>query len=663
MSANCPRRTRRVSLTQGTIEFVGPEETRPRVRLQGNMGSVPSASGEGPGTDEIGPDDSASQIGGAFLGTMSVIGGVAGKKALPVPPPPPPPQGSPRLVRSRPGLPPTGLPPSSVRPTLPPKFSQDGPQEGRLTEEALKSRSERPKTPPRRPTTPPKKTAAKPSTPQKRTSEEAENPEGPAGPRGSVGKAVKPIPKTPSPKRAVEEMARNDAAARGSAPSRALWRAEERALKDAAAKAKPAAKAPAATVDLVTPVTDNAGHGEAHLVAAQGSGRLSALTVHQQTPMSSQAPTPTSPAGDSMVAGEGPGPSVHHWSQAPVIAPLPSTPPPAPVGGETEVCVACQGSGLLNSQVNLRLFRLIGTGQLRLGQTPQAAPTTPAPAAPAAPAAAATPAGPGNGTEVSPSLSENSGRSRTPAHSGVCHVSEDGSMTMFDSGGNLLILELACGVDSVIQNASREFGCNYIGIHAGLELSSTQRQAYKFFKSFAEGSSGSADSQKLIQVHISLPCTGGSPLLDLSKKDRKPAQDAYFRLLDHCKRYISYIKGMGNVGSAVTLELPKSNRFWSDERLKRFLADHGMQKSADCAACAMGLTTSQGQPIGKVFRIACSDQVLATGLAKRFQCRCTQDHAPLNQVNYSMTERYSYKFARFYCRAIALRWIDQQEET
>ena len=637
LSANCPRRTRRVSLTQGTIEFVGPEETRPKVRLQGNMGSVPSASGEGPGTDEIGPEDSASQIGGAFLGTMSVIGGAtAARKALPVPPPPPPPQGSPRKVRSRPGL-----PPSSVRPMLPPKFSQDGPQEARLTEEALKSRSERPKTPPRRPTTPPKKAAPKPAAPQKRTSEEAENPEGPAGPRGSVGKAVRPIPKTPSSKRAVEEMARNDAAARGSAPSRALWPAEERALKDAAAKAKPAAKAPAATVDLLTPVTDNAGHGEAHLVAAQGSGRLSALTVHQQTPASSQAPTPTSPAGDSLVAGEGPGPSVHHWSQAPVIAPLPSTPPPAPVGGETEVCVACQGSGLLNSQVNLRLFRLIGTGQLRLGQTPQAAPMTPAPAAPAAPATAATPAGPGNGTEVSPSLSENSGRSRTPAHSGVCHVSEDGSMTMFDSGGNVLFLELACGVDSVIQNASREFGCSYIGIHAGLELSSTQRQAYKFFKSFAEGSSGSADSQKLIQVHISLPCTGGSPLLDLSKKDRKPAQDAYFRLLDHCERYISYIKGMGSVGSSVTLELPKSNRFWSDERLKRFLVDHGLGKSADCAACAMGLTTSQGQPIGKVFRIACSDQVLATGLAKRFQCKCTQDHAPLNQVNHSMTERYS----------------------
>ena len=43
--------------------------------------------------------------------------------------------------------------------------------------------------------------------------------------------------------------------------------------------------------------------------------------------------------------------------------------------------------------------------------------------------------------------------------------------------------------------------------------------------------------------------------------------------------------------------------------------------------------------------------------------KCTQDHASLNQVNCSMTERYSCKFARFYCRAIALCWIEQQEET
>ena len=472
LSANCPQKVRRVSLTEGVIKYEGAGETRPRVRLQGNMGSIPQETLE---FDDVRPEDSASQVGGQYLGTMSTVGGTT-RKNLP-PPPPPPMSGSPKIARSRPGVPPQTSATSAPMqpppaPRLPAKFSQDPPP-GEVASSSNRPDVRRPKTPPK---TPPKRPPTK-TQPVKDVPKKAKATEPSAEIKGSV---VRVQPRTPSPKRAVEEMARNDAAARGSAPVRAEMTKAPSATVDIVT--------PNTAVDIVTPVSDSAGHGDAHLVVAQGSGRLSALTVHQPTPASSQAPTPTSPAGDSLVAGEAPGQGSTHWSNAPVISPLPLTPPPAPVGGETEVCVACQGSGLLNSQVNLRLFRLIGTGQLRLaGQTAQVAPATPAPAAPAtaAPAAPATPApaaanptGPGNGTEVSPSLSENSGRSRTPTRSGVCSVTEDGSMTMFDSGGNLLILELACGVDSVIQNASREFGSSYIGIHAGLELLSTQRQAY-----------------------------------------------------------------------------------------------------------------------------------------------------------------------------------------
>ena len=366
---------RRVSLTEGVIKYEGAGETRPRVRLQGNMGSIPQEPSE---FDDVRPEDSASQVGGQYLGTMSSVGTT--KKSLP-PPPSPPMSGSPKIARSRPGVPPqtsATSAPMQPPPRLPAKFSQDPPP-GEVASSSNRPDVRRPKTPPKRPPikTPPVK--------------------------GSVGR----VPRTPSPKRAVEKMAEG-----------------------AKAPATVDVVTPNTAVDLVTPVSDSVGHGVAHLVAAQGSGRLSALTVHQPTPASSEAPTPTSPAGDSLVAGEAPGQGSTHWSNAPVISPLPQTPPPAPVGGETEVCVSCQGSGLLNSQVNLRLFRLIGTGQLRLaGQTAQVAPVTPAPAAPATPApaapatpapAAANPTGPGNGTEVSPSLSENSGRSRTPTRSGVC---------------------------------------------------------------------------------------------------------------------------------------------------------------------------------------------------------------------------------------------------
>ena len=102
LSANCPQKMRRVSLTEGVIKYEGAGETRPRVRLQGNMGSIPQ---ETPEFDDVRPEDSASQVGGQYLGTMSTVGGGV-KKSLPPPPPPPPMGGSPKIARSRPGVPP-----------------------------------------------------------------------------------------------------------------------------------------------------------------------------------------------------------------------------------------------------------------------------------------------------------------------------------------------------------------------------------------------------------------------------------------------------------------------------------------------------------------------------------------------------------------------------
>ena len=393
--------------------------------------------------------------------------------------------------------------------------------------------------------------------------------------------------------------------------------------------------------------------------SAAGGGRLSAVTNYSGGP-----PTPTSPAGDSGVGVlSEPTGQASSWGQAPLVSPIaPSPATPMPSG--SEVCLCCQGSGFVSNAVNLRLFRLIGAGHLRVNPL---TPMTPPPGQGEG-ALPAQSTGDGTGTEASPIPSEDSGRSRSSFHSGthsVCQLSDDGTMTTVDSGGTVLFLELACGVDSVLQVACQEFGLDYIGVHAGLELTSMQRQVYRVLREFSERSSsvsGSGKQSKLIHIHISLPCTGGSPLLDLKKQDRKPAQEAYFRLLSQCGKYIAYSTKLSLTVVSTSLELPKSNRFWTDSRLLEFLSAHAMEKYADCSACAMGLSTSQGQPIGKVFRIACTDEVFATGLEKRFQCKCTQDHAPLNQVNYSMTERYSMKFARFFCRAISLRWLDRQEE-
>ena len=60
LSANCPQKVRRVSLTKGIIKYEGSGETRPRVRLQSNMGSIPQHE---PQDDDVKPEDSASQVG------------------------------------------------------------------------------------------------------------------------------------------------------------------------------------------------------------------------------------------------------------------------------------------------------------------------------------------------------------------------------------------------------------------------------------------------------------------------------------------------------------------------------------------------------------------------------------------------------------------------
>ena len=118
---------------------------------------------------------------------------------------------------------------------------------------------------------------------------------------------------------------------------------------------------------------------------AIGTGtRLSAITTHGPP----QAPTPTSPAGDSglgeVAALAAPG--VAHWSQAPSVSPVPGVAAMAPstpwsqapvVPGLTESCLACHGSGVVQPHTNMRLLRLHA-----LATPPPAAPplATPAPA-------------------------------------------------------------------------------------------------------------------------------------------------------------------------------------------------------------------------------------------------------------------------------------------
>ena len=213
LSANCPQQVRRVSLTEGSIKYEGAGETQLRLRLQSNMGSIPqhdmSPKKMMPGLKTVQVRLELINFWGLCLLWVLVNPDELARDA-----PPAPLRGSPCLQKSRPGTPsqamqpppppPPGTPSQAMQPPPPPppklpaKFSQDPPPGVVASSGAAASSAAKPEP---RPKTPPKDLPAKkpPGRTTTRLTEAALSQL-----KGSVGKVIQP--KTPSPKRAVEEM-------------------------------------------------------------------------------------------------------------------------------------------------------------------------------------------------------------------------------------------------------------------------------------------------------------------------------------------------------------------------------------------------------------------------------------------------------------------------
>ena len=214
------------------------------------------------------------------------------------------------------------------------------------------------------------------------------------------------------------------------------------------------------------------------------------------------------------------------------------------------------------------------------------------------------------------------------------------------------MLEVACGKESVIARSCREVDyVRYIGIHANLQEIGVRNKVLTLLRDgFSRCPHG---SQVACLVHISLPCKGGSPLLNFWGRNEKREKE-FFYLLKSSGMYLDEIKSSDGVSVTVSFELPRSNQYWKSRDLQNFFEKHGMAYQSECHACSMGLETQSGLRIGKIFRIQSSNSFLSQRLNSRFQCRCNESHAPFNAVDYHDTERYSMKFARFLVKSFCI---------
>ena len=114
---------------------------------------------------------------------------------------------------------------------------------------------------------------------------------------------------------------------------------------------------------------------------------------------------------------------------------------------------------------------------------------------------------------------------------------------------------------------------------------------------------GTGRKRSLIYCHVSLPCTGGSPLLNFAKESiREQRQVRFLTLLDSLGEYLTCVKKL-DPRALMSFELPHQNRYWNFEQVRLFRQKWGMIHHGVISCCRTGLVSSQGIPIGKRFRI------------------------------------------------------------
>ena len=221
-----------------------------------------------------------------------------------------------------------------------------------------------------------------------------------------------------------------------------------------------------------------------------------------------------------------------------------------------------------------------------------------------------------------------------------------------------LLIELACTKGSVLSFACAESRASYIGVHGSLEKTNTQdrivnlvnqvMQKLTMTRSVSDRELG--EVHLFCHVHMSLPCTGGSPSQNFSGGKRIPEHEKKFsNLVTACEKLLNKLE---KHEVSISFELPNSNRYWTHPKLQAFVQARAPFRSV-VHACAMGIEGLPGLPIKKAFRIMSSSEELGQRLEKRFHCAC-DFHASFNFSDFQLSEKYSRKFARFFVRMLAL---------
>ena len=195
-----------------------------------------------------------------------------------------------------------------------------------------------------------------------------------------------------------------------------------------------------------------------------------------------------------------------------------------------------------------------------------------------------------------------------------------------------VVVEVCCREQSSIQAVCSMLGVSYAGVCANMQSP----------KVFASLKSYPANFEKSdVFVHVSTPCSSGSPLRNFThgrvSSEQTRADWEWFEVFPCVRKYL-------RLGKHSSFELPWNNRIWSYAMCKRVLREAKHDFEVPVKLCVTGLTAKGGEPIEKVLGFTSTSERFVSELACFSRCECLQ-HARAIHVAWLDTGFYTPKLA------------------
>ena len=197
----------------------------------------------------------------------------------------------------------------------------------------------------------------------------------------------------------------------------------------------------------------------------------------------------------------------------------------------------------------------------------------------------------------------------------------------------LAFAEICCLEKSCLNTVCSNLKVPYLGVSANMESG-------EVFQKFRSHVNVWKKQGKYVHVHVSTPCTVGSPLKHFNASSQDDhLEGEWNRIMSHAKQYLL-------LGDGRSFELPGFNSIWKREETQHVLEETGLKHGCEVFLCQTGLATKSNIPIGKTLVFRSSSFVFCSYLHKRFgKCNC-DEHASLGDVVFKNAGNYTKKLAK-----------------